>query len=160
MRTIQNEKNEYIIGLISDTHGQLSSNALNSLRGCDLIIHAGDIDTPEVLDRLKEIAPTVAVRGNMDQGAWARSLPVSRSVRVGEALLFIRHILAGPTLREKEVHAIIYGHTHQPEAKVEDGRFFVNPGSASAPRNQYAPSVAKLHLHGKNIQVEHIMLDK
>ncbi len=160
MKTVINANNRYTIGLISDTHGELPLSALSALTGCDLIIHAGDIDSPEVLDRLKEIAPTVAVRGNMDQGAWAQSLPESRMIQVGDVVILARHILTGEQREKEGVRAFVYGHTHRPDATEESGTLYVNPGSASSPRNHHPPSVAKLHVNGKDIQVEHVPLDE
>jgi uncharacterized protein len=64
-----------LVGLISDTHGLVRPEALAVLQGSELIIHAGDIGEPEVLDALRGIAPTFAVRGNNDTQAWAGSLP-------------------------------------------------------------------------------------
>ncbi|MFZ5573518.1 MAG: metallophosphoesterase family protein [Thermodesulfobacteriota bacterium] len=150
----------YTIGLISDTHGRLPSAALSALNNCELVIHAGDIDSPEILDRLKETAPTVAVRGNMDQGAWSLSLPESRIVRVGEVVLLVCHILDKRKPEDGAVTVVVYGHTHRPDAYMENGVLFVNPGSASAPRYHHPPSVARLHVNGKHIRVEHVALDE
>src|SRR6187397_492869 len=60
------------IGAISDTHGLLRPQALAALAGCDPIIHAGDIGSPDVLARLGALAQVHAVRGNVDRGAWSR----------------------------------------------------------------------------------------
>jgi putative phosphoesterase len=71
-----------VVGVISDTHGLLRPEALVPLQGSDLIIHAGDVGDPEILDRLREIAPTFAVRGNIDTSPGhrrCRSLRSSRS---------------------------------------------------------------------------------
>ncbi len=160
MQKIQNRKNEYVVGVISDTHGRLPLAALNAFRDCHVIIHAGDIDSPEILNRLGEMAPTIAVRGNMDQGNWAEAIPIVRSIQVGEVVFFIRHILNDSIFAKKDVQVIIHGHTHQPEVRVEGTRIFLNPGSASAPRNQHGPTVAKLYVRGKDLKVEHIALDK
>ena len=65
-----------IAGLISDTHGLLRKEALIALKGCDLIIHAGDVGKPEIIEELRAVAPVVAVRGNIDKGSWASSLPM------------------------------------------------------------------------------------
>ena len=62
---------EIIVGVISDTHGLVRPQAIDALRGSDLIIHAGDVGTPEVLDALRGVAPTFAVRGNVDTAPWA-----------------------------------------------------------------------------------------
>src|SRR6266849_2463350 len=75
------------IGLISDTHGLLRDEARRALEGSDLIIHAGDVGKPEILDALKTLAPVVAVRGNVDQADWAATLP-SAAVAETEAATF------------------------------------------------------------------------
>ena len=73
------------VGLISDTRGLLRPQAVAVLRGSDLIVHAGDVRRPEVLDELRAVAPTFAVRGNVDRGAWAEdraaSAPAARPRR-------------------------------------------------------------------------------
>ena len=71
----------HVIGVISDTHGLIRPEALDALQGVDLIIHAGDIGKPEVIDALKEIAPLVAIKGNNDTGMWAKRLPDTTSVK-------------------------------------------------------------------------------
>jgi putative phosphoesterase len=70
-----------ILGLISDTHGLLRDEALRALRGSDLILHAGDVGAPEILGSLRTIAPVIAVRGNVDAGMWAQTLPLTKSLR-------------------------------------------------------------------------------
>ena len=67
------------IGVISDTHGLLRWEAEAALARVDHIIHAGDIGTPEILERLQRIAPVTAVRGNNDKGEWANPLPARAS---------------------------------------------------------------------------------
>ena len=64
-----------LIGVISDTHGLLRPEAIEALRGADHIIHAGDVGSPEILEKLATIAPMTAVRGNIDKGASSRKLP-------------------------------------------------------------------------------------
>jgi len=81
------------IGVISDTHGLLRPQAMDALRGCDPIIHAGDVGRPDVLDQLRGIAPVFAVRGNVDHGPWARELPESRLVEVDGCLIHVLHSL-------------------------------------------------------------------
>ena len=68
------------IGAISDTHGLLRPQALAALAGCDPIIHAGDVGSPDVLARLGALAPVHAVRGNVDHGAWSANLPVTQRI--------------------------------------------------------------------------------
>jgi hypothetical protein len=71
-----------IIGVISDTHGLLRTEALAALHGSDYIIHAGDIGDAAILDKLREIAPVTAVRGNIDRGPWARKIPINEVLEV------------------------------------------------------------------------------
>src|SRR5882762_4041832 len=73
------------IGVISDTHGLVRPEALRALAGADLIVHAGDVGAPEVLDALRAVAPVVAVRGNNDRGRWARALAETEVVERGAA---------------------------------------------------------------------------
>src|ERR1700745_2251354 len=84
-------KQTRIIGVISDTHGLLRPEAVEALRGSDLIIHAGDVGKPDVLQQLRAIAPTIAVRGNVDAGPWADALPVTEVVDAGEVHLYVLH---------------------------------------------------------------------
>src|SRR5438105_7754548 len=81
------------IGLISDTHGLLREEALRALEGSELIIHAGDVGSPEIIDALKAIAPVVAVRGNVDTEAWASALPETEVIEAGAATIFVLHDL-------------------------------------------------------------------
>src|SRR5262245_14870245 len=82
------------IGAISDTHGLLRPQALAALAGCDPIIHAGDVGSPEVLARLGALAPVHAVRGNVDHGAWSANLPVTQRIEIDGFRIYVLHILA------------------------------------------------------------------
>ena len=70
-----------LVGIISDTHGLLRPQALAALNGSDLILHAGDIGSPAILERLRDIAPVTAVRGNVD-AQWTLQLPLTQSIIV------------------------------------------------------------------------------
>jgi uncharacterized protein len=104
------------IGLISDTHGLLREEALRALQGSDLIIHAGDVGKPEILDTLKALAPLVAVRGNTDQGAWAEALPPTAVAETPSAVFYVLHDLQQLDRDPKAArfHIVVSGHTHQP----------------------------------------------
>ena len=82
------------IGAISDTHGLLRPQALAALAGCDPIIHAGDVGSPDVLARLGALAPLHAVRGNVDHGAWSANLPVTQRIEIDGFRIYVLHILA------------------------------------------------------------------
>ena len=148
------------VGVISDTHGVVRPEAIEALRGSELIIHAGDVGDPDVLERLRAIAPTVAVRGNVDNGPWAQTLPVSEVVRVGDVLLYVLHRLEDLDLDPKTAGfaAVIYGHSHQPSSETRDGILFLNPGSAGPRRFRLPVAIAKIRVVGTNLSPEFIHL--
>ncbi len=148
------------VGVISDTHGLLRPEAIEALRGSEVIIHAGDVGVPDVLERLKAIAPTIAVRGNIDQGAWAQLLPLSEVVEVGELQLYVLHDLSELDLdpAAAQFAAVIYGHSHQPKAELRGGVLFLNPGSAGPRRFALPVTVAKLRVLGTGLSHELIEL--
>jgi putative phosphoesterase len=149
-----------VVGVISDTHGLVRSEAVEALRGSELIIHAGDVGDPRVLDRLEQIAPTIAVRGNVDMAPWARSLPATKIIEVGDVRLYLLHDLATLDLDPKAagLAAVIYGHSHQPKAEMRDGVLFLNPGSAGRRRFSLPVAVARLQIDGKSLTHEFIEL--
>ena len=134
------------VGLVSDTHGLLRPEATAFLRGCDRIVHAGDICDPAILDELAAIAPVTAVRGNCDQGPWAEPLPWTASLRVGGLLVQVIHDLAlleldpGPA----GLAVVISGHSHQPSVWERGGVLFVNPGSAGPRRFRLPVALGEL----------------
>ena len=139
-------RDSVVVGVISDTHGLVRPEALAALRGVALIVHAGDVGGPEVLDALAEIAPVVAVRGNNDRGAWARGLPVTRDLAVGATrihLLHDLHELDGDPARAGYA-AVIAGHSHRPRVERRDGVLYLNPGSAGPRRFSLPIAVARL----------------
>jgi len=136
-----------LVGVISDTHGLLRPEAIDALRDCDLILHAGDIGGQRVLAELERLAPVVAVRGNCD-GDWARALPATRTVEAGRLLLHVLHDLALLDFRPETagVSVVISGHSHRPAVARQRGVLYLNPGSAG-PRRPGAPvSLAQLRL--------------
>ena len=153
-------KDSYLIGVISDTHGRLPQSVLKVFSKTDLIIHAGDIGDPEILNSLGEIAPTIAVRGNMDAGKWARRLPKNETVKLCHRQLHVLHDVYNLDiiLDSNNYHVIIYGHTHQPQVEKQQGVLYVNPGSAVHPRFGYPPSVALLQIEEGSIKARLIDL--
>ncbi len=136
------------IGIISDTHGLLRPEAENALLGADLIVHAGDLGDPEILARLKRIAPVFAVRGNVDVSPWALELPLTAVVEAGGARLYVLHNLRELDLRRAvgDFDFVISGHTHQPEQTEKNGVLYINPGSAGPRRFNLPITLALLDL--------------
>jgi uncharacterized protein len=150
-----------LIGVISDTHGLVRPAALKGLAGSNLIIHAGDIGTPEVLEALRSIAPVVAVRGNNDKDEWARVLPETEVVEVGVVALYVLHDVKALDLDPAAAgfRAVISGHSHRPAVATRQGVLFVNPGSAGPRRFKLPVCVARLHIQGDAVAAELIELE-
>jgi uncharacterized protein len=149
------------IGLISDTHGLLRPEAVAALGGCDRLVHAGDVGSADVLARLRDLAPTVAVRGNVDVGPWAAALPRSKIVELGGHLIYVIHILADLERQPAPagVAAVIYGHSHKPSIEDRDGVLYVNPGSAGPRRFRLPLSVARMSLVDGRLQARIVELE-
>jgi uncharacterized protein len=148
------------LGVISDTHGQLRPEARVQLRGVDRILHAGDLDDSSILQWLGCMAPTTAVRGNMDRGSWARALPESATVTVEGFRLHMVHDLQRIDIdpQAEGIAAVIYGHTHRPHNEVRGGVLFFNPGSAGPQRHGCPVSLGKLYLDAEGVRGEVITL--
>jgi hypothetical protein len=150
-----------VVGVISDTHGLLRPEAIMELTGSDLIIHAGDIGSPEILDGLRKIASVIAVRGNADRGPWAKMLPIAEAVRVAEIDLYVLHDVSELNLDPKAAgfRAVISGHSHQPRIERRNGILFLNPGSAGPRRFSLPVSVARLHIGNGYLDAQIIELN-
>jgi putative phosphoesterase len=149
-----------IVGLISDTHGLLRDEALEALRGSDLIVHAGDVGAPEILAALRALAPVVAVRGNTDTETWASNLPATAVAEAGATTIYVLH-----NLRELDLdpaaagfHVVVSGHTHKPERVERSGVLYLNPGSAGPRRFDLPTTVARIDLGVVPCSVEIIHL--
>lgn len=136
------------IGVISDTHGLLRPEATAALARSDLIIHCGDIGAPEVIAGLRQIAPVVAIRGNIDKGAWAKEFPATQVVEFAGALLYVLHNLADLDLDPVAAgfQAVLAGHSHYPKVERRNGVLFVNPGSAGPRRFPLPVALAQLRI--------------
>jgi uncharacterized protein len=136
------------IGLISDTHGLLRDEALDVLEGSELIIHAGDVGKPEVLTELRQLAPVVAVKGNIDKGSWTSELPSTAVVEAGPVIIYVLHDIAELDLDPVAAgfQVVVSGHSHSPSRAERSGILYVNPGSAGPRRFKLPVTVARLDL--------------
>jgi uncharacterized protein len=148
------------VGVISDTHGLLRPEAVAALAGVDRILHAGDAGTPAVLDALRAIAPTTAVRGNVDHGGWATALPMTEVVRLGTLDVYMLHDLGALDLDPVAAGfaAVITGHSHQPKAEWRRGVLYLNPGSAGPRRFTLPVTLSILRITGGTIEHERLDL--
>ena len=136
----------YVVGVISDTHGLVRPEALAALEGADVIVHCGDVGDAAVLDALGEIAPVRAVRGNNDRGGWAAKLPGEQVVEAGGRTFFVLHDLAELAVDPEAAGyaAVLSGHSHRPRVETRGGVLFVNPGSAGPRRFKLPVAVARI----------------
>jgi putative phosphoesterase len=151
----------HTLGVISDTHGLLRPEAVAALQGVERIVHAGDIGSPEVLSALARIAPVSAVRGNNDRDAWAKAIPETDVVEVGDVSLYVLHDLHELDLdpRAAGFAAVIAGHSHQPKLEERGGVLFLNPGSAGPRRFKLPISLARLTVTGPRVRAELVTLE-
>lgn len=143
------------VGILSDTHGLLRPEVLAALEGCEAILHGGDINKQSILDRLEEIAPVYAVRGNNDK-EWAERLPVFLDIELAGAHVYMTH-------KKKELPAdltdydlVVYGHSHQYEEKAQGPTLLLNPGSCGPRRFRQPITMATAEIAGRKIAITRI----
>jgi len=149
------------VGLISDTHGLLRPAAMDFLRGCARIIHAGDIGGTAILEALATLAPVTAVRGNNDREAALASLPETVQLELGHVRLYLLHNLKELAIdpRAAGVNVVISGHSHKPLVEERDGVLYVNPGSAGRRRFKLPIGVGELLIDGREVMPRIVELD-
>jgi uncharacterized protein len=145
-----------LIGVISDTHGLLRPEAIEALHGSQHIIHAGDIGSFEILEKLSTIAPVTAVRGNVDKEGWSRRLPETQVLEVGGISIYVLHDLAKLDLKPKAAGfaVVVSGHSHVPKQETRDGVLYFNPGCAGPRRFKLPVTIGKLILQGDAARAE------
>lgn len=134
------------IGVISDTHGLLRPEAVAALAGVDHILHAGDVGDPEILERLRTLAPVTAIRGNVDVAGVCGALPPTEAVEIGGRLFYLVHSLQDLDVDPVAagVAAVVSGHSHRPDLQERKGVLYLNPGSAGPRRFDLPVTLAKV----------------
>ncbi len=177
MQTITNHKRARfeaakIIGLISDTHIPkramcIPKKVFEVLRDADFIIHAGDLVELSVIDELEQIAPVLAVHGNMDNQEVNAALPELNSLKIFDWKIGVMHdpnVLQGSgkmvkIAKENGFNVFVYGHTHASKIKWEEKILFINPGSPTDPASfMNNPSVGLLKITKQTITPQIINL--
>ena len=143
------------IGVLSDTHGLLRPEVLSALSGCDAIIHGGDINKPEILEQLENIAPVYVVRGNNDK-EWAEHLPITLTFQIDQCRFFLVHNKKQVPGDLTGIQAVIFGHSHKYFSQEIDGRLWLNPGSCGKRRFDQEITLAMLTVDGSSLSVEKI----
>jgi uncharacterized protein len=145
-----------IIGIISDTHGLVRPEAVAALSDCDQIIHAGDIGTYLVIEKLSLIAPVSAIKGNIDNGEWAAAFPNDTVVSVKNKFIYVLHNLYDLDLDPVAAgfDVVVSGHSHKPSMKESGGVLYLNPGSAGPRRFKLPITVAMLKISEEKVNAE------
>jgi putative phosphoesterase len=163
------------IGVVSDTHGYFDPRLHELLAEVETILHAGDVDSPDILDELQQIAPVYAVRGNVDGNEL--DLPLTRTLRFQGVQIEMQHILsaqpaeleawsnhacAGKPIPKRrtellnnfdpDTRVVIFGHSHQPCLTTISNKLFLNPGSAGKRRFSLPRCCGLLEISGKEIE--------
>ncbi|HEX2494577.1 MAG TPA: metallophosphoesterase family protein [Steroidobacter sp.] len=144
------------VGVISDTHGLLRQEAAAKLTGVHHIVHAGDIGSPDILERLRSIAPLTAVRGNNDTEEWAAQIPDAVTFQILDHRIHMLHDVSRLAIDPAGagVHVVISGHSHKPSAIERNGVLFLNPGSAGPQRFKLPICIATLRVYAKSVRAE------
>lgn len=148
------------VGIISDTHSLLRPEALRTLAGSDLIVHAGDIGSAEVIRELAELAPIHAIRGNIDTADWAKAYAEDEVVEVNGKYLYVLHNLNDLDLDPAAAgfDVVISGHSHQPKIFSRDSVLYINPGSAGPRRFKLPIALATLSISNNKLNAEIVEL--
>ena len=149
-----------LIGVLSDTHGLLRPQVLDALIGVEHILHAGDVGDIRILDRLREIAPTTAIRGNIDSVGPCAELPATEAIELDGHFLYMVHAIEDLDLnpRAAEIQAVISGHSHKPSITHRKDVLYLNPGSVGPRRFSLPVTLALLHLEAGNVRAEIVEL--
>lgn len=145
------------IGIISDTHGLLRPEVLEILKDCKYILHAGDVNKDEILDKLRAMGNLYVVRGNNDKD-WAENLRTSLRFTIGGVSFFMVHNKKDVDWELGDTQVVIFGHSHKYFEKEIDGRLWLNPGSCGRSRFGGEVTMAVMTVEDGSYQVEKIIL--
>ncbi len=147
-----------IVGIISDTHGLLREKALKELKGCDLIIHAGDIGRIDIIEELEKITKVICVRGNCDKGDEMKDIPETKLLDIEGIRIYIIHDIKKlkSELNHLNLDIVIYGHSHKKDINILDRTIYVNPGSIGPKRFKLPTTMAKLYISEKDLSEDNI----
>lgn len=153
------KKEEHIkhIAILADTHGLLLEHVMAELAAADCVIHAGDINTPYVIESIRQLGKTYAVRGNND-GDWAEALPKSITVAIEGVRFFIVHNKKDIPQYLANVDVVIYGHSHKYSAEVTDEVLLLNPGSCGKRRFNLELTMCRMIVDAGHYKYEKVMI--
>ena len=145
------------IAVLSDTHGLLRPEVLTAIDGCDAIIHGGDINKPEIIERLQEIAPVYVVRGNNDKD-WAAVLPHDLTVTLEGVRFYMVHNKKDVPADLAGADVVVFGHSHKYSEERRGYVLWLNPGSCGKRRFDQEITLAILTVDGSSPSVQKIVI--
>ena len=151
---------EFVVGVISDTHGLLRPQAVAALADVDHILHAGDVGDGEILERLRALAPLTAIRGNVDTSGPCAKLPATEVIELDGRLFYLVHAIEDLDIdpRAAGVAGVVYGHSHRPSVEEHNGVLYLNPGSAGPRRFNLPITMAKVRITAAKVDTEFVRL--
>ncbi|MFA9398655.1 MAG: metallophosphoesterase [Clostridiaceae bacterium] len=148
------------IGIVSDTHGLLRPFVLEAFKDCDLIIHAGDIGSKDIINELNKITKVVSVKGNIDKEPLSKELCKSEIIEIDGISIYVIHDISQIEIEPLAagINLVIFGHSHEKVKLERNGIMYINPGSAGPKRFNLPTSVAVLSIEDGKINNEFISL--
>ena len=146
------------IGIISDTHGLLRPSVVELLQGSDLVLHAGDVGSEQILDELALVAPVTAVCGNTDHGPLRALPPTVEGELEGLPFRMVHRHEDIPAIWRREARLIVYGHSHRPEIEWYGNCVLLNPGACGHARFNLPLTVARVTVEGQRLTPEILSL--
>ena len=143
---------------ISDTHGHFDPQLPEIFRGVERILHAGDIGSLDVIERLQAIAPVIAVHGNMDNPLIASRFPADATLEIGGTTIYLVH-RPQDARPGSGVRVVVQGHTHRSRVEQKDGMLYVNPGAAGRTLTFAGRTVGLLEIEGGVARARIVALD-
>lgn len=147
------------IAILSDTHGLLRGQVIDELAAADCFIHAGDVNTPYIIETMKQLGETYVVRGNNDK-EWAEALPKSITVTIEGVRFFIVHNKKDIPTSLTDVDVVVYGHSHKYSAEIIKGVLFLNPGSCGKRRFDLELSMCRMTVEAGRYHNEKVMISQ
>lgn len=154
---IKKEDDMKHIAILSDTHGLLREHVMAELAAADCIIHAGDINTPYVIESMRQLGKVYAVRGNNDRD-WGKALPESITVTIEGVRFFIVHNKKDIPKYLTNVDVVVYGHSHKYSEEVTDGVLLLNPGSCGKRRFNLEITMCRMIVDAGHYQYEKVLI--
>lgn len=145
------------IAILSDTHGLLREHVIFELVEADCSIHAGDINSSDIIESIRKLGETYVVRGNNDK-EWAETLPKRITITIEGVRFFIIHNKKDVPKDIRNVDVVVHGHSHKYSAEIVNGVLFLNPGSCGRRRFNLELTMCRMTVDAGHYQYEKVII--